>query len=189
MAATLTNLGTRNTAGTTLLGLFAIPVGVAGVGGVWQTGRTTLGAPAWPAEIMFGTSTVLWAAFTVTYAVGGLRRAGTFSANRKDAIYGPFAAYIPIVGILLAAHYVQHARTAARAAVVVFVLALALISAQLLAHWLLGNLLTATLPPAITCQQSQALSSPALGSAPRAGMEPRRARSVSACSSGSASAR
>jgi hypothetical protein len=33
-----------------------------------------------------------------------VRRSGTFSADRKDAIYGPFAAYIPIVGILLAAH-------------------------------------------------------------------------------------
>jgi tellurite resistance protein len=59
----------------------------------------------------------------VTYFVGGVRRSGTFTADRNHAIYGPFAAYIPIIGILLAAHYEQYARTVGRTAVAVFVLA------------------------------------------------------------------
>jgi len=142
-----TDANTRIAAGTTLLGRFAIPLGVAGLGGVWQLMRTTLSAPAWTAEALFGISTALWAGLTATYFVGGVRRSGTFTADRKHAIYGPFAAYIPIIGILLAAHYQQYARTAGRTAVAVFVLALTVIAAQLLAHWLLGNLPIATFHP------------------------------------------
>jgi tellurite resistance protein len=82
----------------------------------------------WPAGLLFGISTALWAGLTLTYFLGGLRRSGTFTADRKHAIYGPFAAYIPIIGILLAAHYEQYVRTAGRAAVAIFVLALTVIA-------------------------------------------------------------
>lgn len=143
--ATIARAG--DAAGATILGLFAIPLGVAGLGGVWQALRTTVSAPAWPAEICFGISTALWLGLTVAYLASGIRRSGGFTADRKHAIYGPFAAYIPIIGVLLAAHYQEYARTLFRAAVVVFVVALAIIAAQLLAHWLLGNLPVATFHP------------------------------------------
>jgi tellurite resistance protein len=138
---------TPQAASTNLLGLFAVPLGLAGVGGVWQTAHASLSAPAWPAELLFGISVALWAALTATYFVGGLRRPGTFTADRTHAIYGPFAAYIPIIGIMLAAHYEHYTRVAGRTAVAVFVVALIVIVAQLLAHWLLGNLPIATFHP------------------------------------------
>jgi hypothetical protein len=114
---------------------------------VAHQGQTTLSAPGWPAELLFAISTALWAALTAIYFVGGVRRSGTFAADRKHAIYGPFAAYVPIVGILLVAHYEQYGRVAGRIAVAVFVVALTVIAAQLLAHWLLGNLAIATFHP------------------------------------------
>lgn len=134
--------GTRaqGTAGTTILGLFAIPLGIAGLGGVWQALRTTLGAPAWPAEALFGISTGIWIALTAAYLARGIRRPGSFTADRTHPIYGPFAAYIPIIGILIFSHYEQYTRTIGRGALLVCVAALAVVAAQLLAHWLRGNL-------------------------------------------------
>jgi tellurite resistance protein len=134
--------GTRaqGTAGTTILGLFAIPLGIAGLGGVWQALKTTLAAPAWPAEALFGVSTGIWIALTAAYVARGIRCPGNFTADRKHPIYGPFAAYIPIIGILIFSHYEQYLRSPARGVVVVCVAALAAVAAQLLAHWLLGNI-------------------------------------------------
>ena len=126
--------------GASLLGLFAIPLGVAGLGGVWQTMRTTLAAPAWPAEILFAASIALWVALTVIYALNGLRRSANFAVHRQHGFYGPFAAYIPIIAILDAAHYVPYIHDIARVAVALAVGALAALIAQLLAHWLRGNL-------------------------------------------------
>jgi tellurite resistance protein len=89
--------------------------------------------------MLFGLSTVIWLLLTVAYLAGGVRGSGTFAADREHAIYGPFAAYIPVIGILVSAHYVQYIHNVARAAVIVFVVALAFLAAQLVAHWLLGN--------------------------------------------------
>jgi len=77
--------GAQAAAGTMILGLFAIPLGVAGLGGVWQALRTTLGAPAWPAEALFGISAGIWIALTAAYLVTGVRRPGRFTADRKHA--------------------------------------------------------------------------------------------------------
>jgi len=139
--------GAEAIAGSATLGLFAIPLGVAGLGGVWQALRATLSAPAWPAETLFAISTAIWIALTATYVASALRRPGGFTADRTHVIYGPFAAYIPVIGVLISSHYVAYAHAVARAAVIVFVVALAIIAAQLLAHWLLGNLPVATFHP------------------------------------------
>jgi tellurite resistance protein len=131
---------TSGTSGTALLNVMAIPLGAAGFGGVWQALRSTVGAPAWPAEVLFAVSAVLWIALSVVYIARGLRRPGSFAEDRHDPLYGPFAAYIPVIGILVATHYELHLYNTGRIAVVVFVTALGILLAQLLAHWLLGNL-------------------------------------------------
>ena len=135
------------TTGSKLLGLFAIPLGIAGLGGVWQSLRTTLAAPAWPTEVLFGLSTAIWLLLTLAYLAHGVRGSGAFTKDREHAIYGPFAAYIPVIGILLSAHYVQYIHNIARTAVVFFVVSLAFLAAQLVAHWLLGNLPVETFHP------------------------------------------
>jgi len=95
--------------------------------------------------------------------VTGVRRPGRFTADRKHASHGPFTAYIPIIGILLFSHYEEYVRNLARGAVVVCVAALLIVAAQLLAHWLLGNLPAATFHPGTSCRPWLALSSPASG--------------------------
>ncbi|MFC5264815.1 hypothetical protein ACFPJ1_22105 [Kribbella qitaiheensis] len=130
-----------------LLGLFAIPLGVAGLGSTWTAAHAALSAAQWPSEALYGVSLVAWAVLTLTYLAGGLRAPRTFADDREHAIYGPFAAYIPVIAILLAAHYEQHAHVVGKIAVAVFVAALVTVAAQLLAHWLLGNVPVATFHP------------------------------------------
>jgi tellurite resistance protein len=130
-----------------LLNVFAIPLGIAGLAGVWQAAQTTVDAPAWPAEVLYAISALLWGILTATYGVGASRRSGALAGDRQHAFYGPFAAYIPIIGILLASHYEQHARTVGQVGVVVFVAALGVLVGQLLAHWLMGNLPMQTFHP------------------------------------------
>jgi tellurite resistance protein len=126
--------------GSRLVGALAVPLGLAGLGGLWQVMRTALSAPAWPAEVVFAISTLIWLALSITYLAGGVRHRGSFRVDREHAVYGPFVAYIPVIGILLSAHYVQYIHNVGRTAVVVFILALSIQAAQLLTHWLRGHL-------------------------------------------------
>lgn len=136
-----------SSSGADLLSVMAVPLGIAGLGGVWQALGSTLSAPAWPTETLFAVSAGLWFLLSLTYVVRGLRQVGRFAEDRRHPLYGPFAAYIPVIGILIASHYVQFIHDTARVFVIVFVFALAILLAQLLAHWLLGNLSSADLHP------------------------------------------
>jgi tellurite resistance protein len=129
------------------LGSLAIPLGIAGLGGLWQVMRTALSAPSWPAETFFAIGTTLWLVLTAAYLARGIRRPGSFSMDREHAVYGPFVAYIPVIGILLSAHYAQYIHNVGRIAVVVFVVALGIQAAQLLAYWLRGHLPSQTFHP------------------------------------------
>jgi tellurite resistance protein len=130
-----------------LLVVLAVPLGIAGLGGLWQVMRTGLSAPAWPSEVLFAISTTIWLALTIVYLAGGIRNRGSFAGDREHAVYGPFVAYIPVIGILLSAHYVQYVHNVGRTAVVLFILALGIQAAQLLAHWLHGYLPQHTFHP------------------------------------------
>lgn len=48
--------------------------------------RSHLSAPAWPAEVLFTTSTAIWLTLTVAYLTSGIRRSGGFVADRKHAV-------------------------------------------------------------------------------------------------------
>jgi tellurite resistance protein len=139
--------GTVERRGTALLNVMAIPLGIAGFGGVWQAMQSTVDAPKWPSEVLFAASTAFWLVLSLVYVGRGLRRIASFAEDRHDPLYGPFAAYIPVIGILVASHYVQYIHDTARVAVVVFTVALGFLLAQLLGHWLGGNLQPADLHP------------------------------------------
>jgi len=110
--------------GPALLNILVIPLGIAGLGGVWQVLRATVAAPVWPAEALFGLSTVMWISLSAAYVVMRLRGSGSFTADRQHPVYGPYAAYIPVIGILDSSHCVQYFHNAARGAVIVLVVAL-----------------------------------------------------------------
>ena len=126
--------------GPALLNILVIPLGIAGLGGVWQALRMTVAAPAWPAEVLFGLSTVVWISLSAAYIVMRLKGPGTFAADRQHPVSGPYTAYIPVIGILDSSHYVQYFHNAARGVVIVLVVALGVLLAQLLSYWLQGNL-------------------------------------------------
>jgi len=124
---------------TIALALFGMPLGLASTGAAWAAARQYLGAPLWVEEVFFGASTALWAIFTVVYLWRGIRLRGSFTTDRKHPIFGPFAAYIPLVGALLSAHYAAYLPGIGTWLTLAFVAALAVVGAQLVAHWLNGG--------------------------------------------------
>lgn len=122
------------------LNLFAIPLGLSGLGGAWTAAEEQLAAPRWPVEVLFALAVIAWVGFTALYLVRGIRHSGSFAIDLRHPISGPFAAYIPVVGILIAAHYGAWLTAAAPWLVGILVGALAIVAAQLISHWISGGL-------------------------------------------------
>jgi tellurite resistance protein len=143
------------------LGWFGVPLGITGLAGGWAAAQTDLGAPQWPAEILYGIATVLWAVLSVAYVATGLRsgrEAKAFTTDRNHPLTGPFSAYIPLIAILLAAHYSSDAAMGGAHSAIAgadtlrwitaaSVAALAIVAAQLVAHWLTGGIAFADVHP------------------------------------------
>jgi tellurite resistance protein len=133
--------------GMPALSRFGIPLGLAGLGGGWSAARSTLGSPMWPEEILFGAAGSLWLVLTAVYVFRGLRRKGTFRADLRHEVAGPFASFIPLVGILLSSHYSQYLPPWGAWLCVAFIAALAIVAAQLLAHWVTGGVSMQSIHP------------------------------------------
>ncbi|MET1156559.1 TDT family transporter [Arthrobacter sp.] len=129
------------------LSRFGIPLGLAGLGGGWSAARSSLGSPVWPEEILYGAATAVWLVLTVLYVFRGLRQKGTFRADLKHEVAGPFASFIPLVGILLSSHYSQYLPPWGAWLCGVFIAALAIVAAQLLAHWVAGGVSMQSIHP------------------------------------------
>ncbi|GAA3316197.1 TDT family transporter [Arthrobacter ramosus] len=129
------------------LSVFGIPLGLAGLGAGWSAARVTLGAPAWPAEVLYGAASAIWLIFTVVYVLRGLRRKGAFGADLRHPMAGPFASFIPLVGILLSAHYSEYLPGLGAWVCVAFIAALAIVATQLFAHWVTGGVSMQSIHP------------------------------------------
>ncbi|MET0954806.1 MAG: TDT family transporter [Cryobacterium sp.] len=129
------------------LSLFGIPLGVAGLGGGWSAATGALNAPHWPNEVLYAAATVLWLAFGLVYLVQGVRRRGSFRTDLRHPVEAPNAAFIPLVGILLSAHYSEVIPVVGRALCLVFVITLAVVAAQQFAHWLTGGVTMQAIHP------------------------------------------
>jgi len=101
----------------------------------------------WLVEVLFAASVIAWVGFTALYIVSGVRRSGSFGMDLRHPISGPFAAYIPVVGILLAAHYATWMPAAAPWLVGTFVGALVIVAGQLVAYWISSGLPQDSLHP------------------------------------------
>jgi tellurite resistance protein len=133
--------------GTLPLSLFGIPLGLAGLGAGWSAARVSLGAPIWAEEILYGLAAALWMVLTAIYVLRGLRRRGAFREDLRHQVSGPFASFIPLVGILLAAHYSEHLPALGTWVCVAFVAALSVVATQLLAHWVTGGVTMQSIHP------------------------------------------
>lgn len=119
------------------IALFSIPLGLAGLGGAWVAASKFLGASDVPADLAYAASTVVWAVFTGTYVLGVVRHDMTrFHVDLRHPLFGPLTAYIPVIAILLIAHYASFLGAAAVWLVLVSVAALAINAGALVAHWL-----------------------------------------------------
>lgn len=133
--------------GMPALSRFGIPLGLAGLGGGWSAARSSLGSPMWPEEILYGAASALWLILTAVYVFRGLRRKGAFRADLRHEVAGPFASFIPLVGILLSSHYSQYLPPWGAWLCVGFIAALAIVAAQLLAHWVTGGVSMQSIHP------------------------------------------
>lgn len=124
---------------TVTLSLFGVPLGFAGFGGAWAAAAQKLDGPQWPGEILFAIGSVLWAAFTVIYVVNGIRKKGVFRGDLTHPGAGPFSAYIPLIAVLLAAHYTEIDTAVFSVLCWISASALAIVAAQLIALWLSGS--------------------------------------------------
>ncbi|PZF62112.1 TDT family transporter [Curtobacterium sp. MCBD17_034] len=129
------------------LNVFGIPLGLAGLGGAWTAATALTGAPAWPDEVFFAVATLLWVVFGVVYLVQGSRRRGRFRADLHHPTDGPFASFVPLVGVLLSAHNAPRLGAAGPVLCWVFIIGLALVAARLTAHWLEGGVSTTDVHP------------------------------------------
>ncbi|BCW05686.1 TDT family transporter [Arthrobacter sp. NtRootA1] len=126
-------------AGMLPLSMFGIPLGLAGLGGVWSAARSFYEIPRWPEEVFYGSAGAIWLTLTAIYITGGLRRKGAFRADLRHEASGPFAAFIPIVGILLSVHYSEHLPGFGGWMSLVFIAALTVVVTQLLVRWITGG--------------------------------------------------
>lgn len=138
MPAVSAATGKARSSGSALpIALFSIPLGLAGLGGVWEAAARCLGVTSAPADLAYAASAVVWATFTGMYVVGAIRRdSGGFSVDLRHPLFGPFTAYIPVIAILLIAHYAPSLGDAAFWLVCAAVVVLAINAAALVAHWL-----------------------------------------------------
>jgi tellurite resistance protein len=85
------------------LNTFGIAFGTAGIAGSWTAAGDLLGAPMAISQVLWAAAAIAWVVTIVRY----LRRPGGIRAviaDLRNPVLGPFAALVPIVGSLLAAH-------------------------------------------------------------------------------------
>lgn len=122
------------------LSTFGIPLGLSGLGGAWSAANSFGVVPRWPEEVFFAAALGFWLWFTVAYVIDLVGSRDVFLADLRHPIFGPFAAFPPVIGILLNAHYGTLYPAAAPWICVVFVALLGVVNALLIAHWLTGGL-------------------------------------------------
>lgn len=129
------------------LAQFGIPLGVCGLAGAWTAAESTLAAAEWVPDVLWAVGALLWLGVGGAYVVQRRRATGAFSADLRHPIIGPFAAYAPIIALLLMTHFGQYIPDAAAWIVWALVFALLAVAARLVAHWLIGDLTLSHLHP------------------------------------------
>lgn len=122
------------------LNFFAIPFGLSGITGTWIIANAALGAPAAVGIALWIITAATWIALLGVYAWRGMRAGGSFLADLRHPILGPFGSLIPIVAILLGGQLASVWPVAGGVLVAVGVSLIVVISAWKLAGWLTGTI-------------------------------------------------
>ena len=124
------------------LSRFAILLGLCGLGGAWSAAALFLSPANVVAGVMYVVAAFAWFGMTVVYVVLSVRRR-SFVADINHTSSGPYAAYIPVIGLLLVVHYAP-LNAAINGTIwipvtLALMLLLALIAAWLFQRWVLGR--------------------------------------------------
>ena len=123
------------------ISLFSIPLGLAGLGAAWAAAEQLLGASGVPATVAYAAATTVWVVFTLVYVAGTVRAdSGSFRVDLRHPLLGPLTAYIPVIAILLTAHYAEPLGPTAVWLTYTAIAALTINAAALFAHWLTAPL-------------------------------------------------
>lgn len=132
---------------TGVITLFAVPLGLAGLGGVWVEAQAVVGASGWVGDVTYTVAAVVWLVLTVAYLTHGLRHPGTLGADLRDPVTGPLTTYPPVVGMLMVPHLSLYSPTAAEWICGVFVASLMLLVAAMLTNLYRGDVPLAAVHP------------------------------------------
>ncbi len=119
------------------LNLFAIPLGIAGLGGSWLAIAHDGRVPLAVADVLFAVSAVVWLVVLAAYARYVVAVPKRLVADLVDPVGGPFASLVAITPILLAAQGVYpHAAGAGRILVDIFVVLTVLLGGWFIGQWI-----------------------------------------------------
>jgi tellurite resistance protein len=127
--------------------LYAVPLGLAGFGGAWAAAATVLHAPRGFSDGIFGLSAFIWLVLTAIYLWQGFWDGRSFSKDVQHPAAGPFTSFIPLVAILLSAHYSDYSLAVGRWVCILAILSLVVLSARLLAYWVTVGTTTLLIHP------------------------------------------
>jgi tellurite resistance protein len=132
---------------TGVLTLFAVPLGLVGLAGVWSEAGTVAGAPSWVADALYVLGGLFWVSYTVGYLVKNVRERGVLTGDLKNPAIAPLTAYIPVVGLLFVPRLARLSHTPAEWVCWVLVSILVVLVARLLANWFRGDVPLAAVHP------------------------------------------
>jgi tellurite resistance protein len=119
--------------------LFSMPLGVAALGTSWTVLAPAVPAAMIVADILEAAAAIAWAVMTVVY-IAHLIRDRHGLADLRHPVVGPLAAYIPVIGIIIATHYrLEYDRPALDAVIVGLGVLLLVVAAWLLRTWVVGE--------------------------------------------------
>lgn len=115
---------------------FAIPMGLAGLAGVWQIAARFYGLPASLSATLYIVTTIVYLLLVVTFGCKLLLSWKTALADLTHPVLGPFSVLFPIVGMLLALGLEPYVHPLALGIFLVFLGASLLLGGWMLGRWL-----------------------------------------------------
>ena len=120
---------------------FAIPFGLAGLGGVWRLEATSERPPSGIADALFLIAAVAWLALVVGCLIRWARAPRLIFGELTDSVLAPFWALPLIVGMQLSVALQPHAADVARVCFELFLGLTVLFGGWVTGQWLTGQLM------------------------------------------------
>lgn len=119
---------------------FAVPMGLAGLAGVWRLEGNIYGWPGVVANIIYGIAGTVFVILLACLTAKLIFRPGSILADLQHPVLGPFNALFPISGMLLSGGLQPFAPEAACGLFVIFFLLALGLGGWLTGQWMSGDL-------------------------------------------------